>query len=169
MPEARARKAAARPSAVARKAVAVVEPPVEAQVLELLHGLRAEVTGVLGCLVATSDGLLVAADAPELEAAQLAALTSTMTALARHAVEATRRGELLDATVRGTHGHLAVFAISDVAVLAVIAHPDVASAWLNVKTRPVVAQLITLSPRFQRFHAIPPPEPPPPTPTPTPR
>jgi len=136
------------------------EASVADEVAELLHGLRTDVKGVLGCLVATSDGLLVGADAPGLAAPQLAALTSTMTALARHAVEVTRRGDLMDATVRGSDGHLAVFSIGESAVLAVVAHPDVAAAWLNVKTRPVVARLLTLADRFQRFETAVPPSPP---------
>jgi uncharacterized protein len=127
-------------------------PPVAELVAERLRALRTEVKGVLACMVATSDGLLVAEDAPGLEAPQIAALTSTMTALARHAVEVTRRGELMDATVRGSDGHLAVFAIGDTAVLALVAHPDVAVAWLHLKTRPFVRELTELADGFERFY-----------------
>jgi uncharacterized protein len=145
------RSAAARAAAAAREAAAE-EPPVHDLVREELRALRADVRGVLACMVATSDGLLVQEDAPGLEAPQIAALTSTMTALARHAVEVTRRGELLDATVRGTQGHLAVFAIGETAVLAVVADPDVSVAWLHLKTRPTVQRLTALAHRFDRFY-----------------
>jgi predicted regulator of Ras-like GTPase activity (Roadblock/LC7/MglB family) len=131
------------------------DPYVEDEVAEVLRALRNEVKGVLGCLVATSDGLLIHEEAPDLQAPQIAALTSTMTALARHAVEVTHRGVLLDALVRGSDGHLAVFAIGDTAVLAVIAHPSVTVAWLHLKTRPFVRTLTGLAGGFQRFYTGP--------------
>jgi len=125
---------------------------VEEQVARELRRLREEIPGVLACLVATVDGLLVADDASELPAPQLAALTSTLTGLARHAVEVTRRGDLLDAVIRGSDGHLAVFTVGDGAVLAVVAHPDVTVAWLHVRTRPVVQRLARLAAGFGRFY-----------------
>ena len=125
---------------------------VEEQVARELHRLRQEIPGVLACLVATVDGLLVADDGSDLPAPQLAALTSTLTGLARHAVEVTRRGELLDAVIRGSDGHLAVFTVGDAAVLAVVAHPDVTVAWLHVRTRPVVQRLARLADGFGRFY-----------------
>lgn len=50
--------------------------PIDQLVRRELRTLRAEVPGVGACLVATSDGRLVAEDAPDLEAPQTAALTS---------------------------------------------------------------------------------------------
>jgi hypothetical protein len=129
-----------------------VERRAEELVREELRGLRSELKDVLACVVATSDGLLVADDAPGLEAPQIAALTSTMMALARHAVEVTRRGELLDAMVRGSEGHLAVFAIGETAVLAVVADPEVTVAWLHLTTRPFVQRLTALADQFERFY-----------------
>lgn len=126
-------------------------PSVDEQVLDQLTGLRREVPGVVSSLVATSDGLLVGQDS-DLEGAQLAALTSTLAALSRHCVETTRGGELLDAVVRGTNGYLAVFAIGDTAVLAVVADPEVTPAWLHLRTRPVVERLAALAQHFDRFY-----------------
>lgn len=54
--------------------------------------------------------------------------------------------------VRGGEGHLAVFAIGDTAVLAVVADPEVTVAWLHLETRPLVQRLIELAPGFDRFY-----------------
>src|SRR3954469_4811149 len=93
---------------------------VEDQVQQELSGLRSAVSGVDGCVVATSDGLLVAHVLPELEQSAAAALIATLTAVARQAVQITGRGELLDAAIRGTSGYIAVYAVGDSAVLAVL-------------------------------------------------
>jgi len=162
-PAARTRSKAAKPEVVPAGPQTVPVPlPVDPEpesgtgaVEELIHAqlqeLRAQVPGVLACLVASSDGLLIAEQSGELEPTRMAALTATMTALAAQAVQATRRGDLLDAVVRGTMGNLAVFAIGPNAVLAVVSDSDVTVAWLHVKTRPVVEQLLLISDRFDRF------------------
>jgi predicted regulator of Ras-like GTPase activity (Roadblock/LC7/MglB family) len=119
-----------------------------------LCGLREEVPGVLACLIASSDGLLVAEQTQDLEPTRIAALTSTLAALASQAVQATRSGDLLDGVIRGSQGTLAVYALGETAVLAVIADRDVSVAWLHVKTRPVISRLLELSDRFDRFETF---------------
>jgi uncharacterized protein len=61
---------------------------VEDLVREQLLALRSEVRSITGSLVATSDGLLVAADLPD-RPDQVAALTATLVGLARYAVDVT--------------------------------------------------------------------------------
>jgi predicted regulator of Ras-like GTPase activity (Roadblock/LC7/MglB family) len=124
---------------------------VEDQVLAELTGLRSAVSGVEGCVVATSDGLLVAHVLPEDEQSQVAALIATMTAVARQAVLITGRGGLLEAAIRGTSGYLAVYAVGDSAVLAVLGRPNLNIALLQLRTRPVVARLDQLAADFTRF------------------
>jgi uncharacterized protein len=124
---------------------------VEDQVLKELSGLRSSVSGVEGCVVATSDGLLVAHVLPEEEQSQVAALIATMTAVARQAVLITGRGGLLEAAIRGTSGYLAVYAVGDSAVLAVLGRPNLNIALLQLRTRPVVARLDALAVGFTRF------------------
>src|SRR4051812_30415649 len=128
---------------------------VEEQVLKELTGLRSSVRGVEGCVVATSDGLLVAHLLPEEEQSQVAALIATMTAVARQAVLLTGRGGLLEAAIRGTSGYLAAYAVGDSAVLAVLGRPDLNIALLQLRTRPVVARLDQLAAGFTRFSAGP--------------
>jgi predicted regulator of Ras-like GTPase activity (Roadblock/LC7/MglB family) len=124
---------------------------VEDKVLRELSGLRSAVSGVDGCVLATSDGLLVAHVLPEQEQSQVAALISTLVALARHAVEITGRGTLLEAAIHGTSGYLAVYAVGDSAVLAVLGRSDLNVALLQLRTRPVVTRLLALSEGFARF------------------
>jgi predicted regulator of Ras-like GTPase activity (Roadblock/LC7/MglB family) len=124
---------------------------VEDQVQQELSGLRSAVSGVDGCVVATSDGLLVAHVLPELEQSAAAALIATLTAVARQAVQITGRGELIDAAIRGTSGYIAVYAVGDSAVLAVLGRKSLNIALLQLKTRPIVARLDTLAVGFTRF------------------
>ncbi len=125
---------------------------VEDLVSKELVALRASISGVEGCVVATSDGLLVAHVLPEdQEQSQAAALISTLTAVARQAVQITGRGELLEASIRGTSGYLAVYAVGDSAVLAVLGRPTLNIALLQLRTRPVVARLDVLAADFTRF------------------
>jgi uncharacterized protein len=124
---------------------------VESEVVEELTALRAEVGGVAGAIVATSDGLLVAHVLQEAEQSQTAALISAVVGLARHAVELTGRGELREASIRGTSGHVLVFAVGDTAVLAVMTGLEVNLALLQLRARPVVRRLATLAPRFVHF------------------
>lgn len=130
---------------------------VEDEVLKELNALRSSVSGVEGCVVATSDGLLVAHVLPEQdqEQSQVAALIATMTAVARQAVLLTGRGELLEAAIRGTSGYLAVYAVGDSAVLAVLGRPNVNIALLQLRTRPVVTRLNALAAGFTRFSSGP--------------
>jgi uncharacterized protein len=124
---------------------------VEEQVLQELRALSSAVNGVEGCMVSTSDGLMVAHVMPELEQSQVAALIATMTAMARQAVKLTGRGELLEAAIRGTNGYLAVYAVGDSAVLAVLGKPNLNIALLQLRTRPVVTRLEALASGFSRF------------------
>lgn len=127
------------------------QPSVEDQVLAELTGLSSSVSGVEGCVVATSDGLLVAHVLPEREQSQVAALISTLMAVAKQAVLLSGRGALLEAAIRGTSGYLAVYAVGDNAVLAVVGRPDLNIALLQLRTRPVVMRLNELSDGFARF------------------
>ena len=124
---------------------------VEDQVLAELTSLCEAVAGVEGAVVATSDGLLVAHVLAENEQSQVAALISTVAAVARQAVLLTGRGELMEATVRGENGYLSVYAVGDSAVLAVLGRPDLNLAMLQLRTRPVVGRLSLLASGFTRF------------------
>jgi predicted regulator of Ras-like GTPase activity (Roadblock/LC7/MglB family) len=126
---------------------------VESLVLEQLVALRAEVRSVTGSLVATSDGLLVAADLPHLpdHPEQVAALTASLVGLAQYAVDVTGTGALTDALARGSHGYVAAFALDGAATLTVIADADLNIALLHHKLGPVRQALGAAAERFPTF------------------
>ncbi|HEX8804151.1 MAG TPA: roadblock/LC7 domain-containing protein [Acidimicrobiales bacterium] len=125
--------------------------PVEALVRAQLLRLRSQVRSVTGSLVATRDGLLVAADLPGRAPEPVAALTSTLLGLARYAVEVTATGALTGAVVRGTGGHLAAYALGDAATLTVVGGADLDVGQLHLEIRPVLDRLVALSDRFVGF------------------
>src|ERR1700748_436760 len=92
-----------------RKSRRSVEEGVRAE----LQAIRDQVAGVRGSLVATSDGLVVAHDIPDVEPTQIAALAAATLAVARRATLATERGTFRDAGARGSDGYLAVHAARD--------------------------------------------------------
>jgi predicted regulator of Ras-like GTPase activity (Roadblock/LC7/MglB family) len=124
---------------------------VESEVLAELDALRTAVAGVDGGLVATSDGLLVAHNLPGDGAEQIAALVSTVVAVARHAVEITGRGDLREATIRGDAGLVVVHAVGETAVLAVVCRADLNVALLYLHARPAVRRLAALAADFAGF------------------
>src|SRR6266487_4064089 len=92
-----------------RKSRHSVEEGVRAELLQI----RAQVAGVRGSLVATSDGLVVAHDIPDVEPTQIAALAAATLAVARRATLATECGTFREAVARGSDGYLAVYAAGD--------------------------------------------------------
>jgi predicted regulator of Ras-like GTPase activity (Roadblock/LC7/MglB family) len=128
------------------------DDPVAVVALEELRSLRTGIPGVNGSLIVTSDGLLVTHDCLDDDGTeQTGALSSTLLALARHAVDLTARGDLLDAAVRGREGYFVVYALGETAVLAVVGDADLNLAMLHIKTRPVVQRLSGLTEGFARF------------------
>jgi uncharacterized protein len=122
---------------------------------ELIHAelqsIRDNVNGVLGSVVATSDGFLVAHDVPDGEPPQIAALAATTHALAFRATMAAGRGQFRDTVTRGSHGYLAVYALGDAAVFAVIGTPQLNVGMLQFHARAVVGRLAEHAPEFARW------------------
>ena len=81
---------------------------VEDQVRAELRQIRTHVAGVRGSLAATSDGLVVALDIPDVEPTQIAALAAATLAVTRRATMATECGTFREAVARGSDGYLAV-------------------------------------------------------------
>jgi predicted regulator of Ras-like GTPase activity (Roadblock/LC7/MglB family) len=129
------------------------EPGVEDLVREQLRALRSAVRSVTGSLVATSDGLMVAADLPD-RPEQVAALTATLVGLARYAVDVTCSGALTETVARGTDGYVAAFALDASATLTVVAEADLNVAMLHHKLEPIRERLAELSQRFVGFADI---------------
>ena len=114
-----------------------------------MRDLREQVPGVTGALLAASDGLLVAADldsaaAPEVDPDSLAAMAAASLGLARRVVGLTRQGTLGRAVTHASGGHVAVYAVGDVAVLAVLGDEGLDVDRLNQESQPAVGRICTI-------------------------
>lgn len=127
------------------------DPSVEERVRAELRSLRTQVVGVYGSLVATSDGFLVAHDTAGLEPTQLAALVATTLGLARQTTQATGRGQFREAVTRGDDGYLAVYAVGDNSVVAVIGTNDLNIGMLHYQTRDLVKRMAGYASEFNRM------------------
>lgn len=124
---------------------------VEKRVFAELRALRAKVTGVYGSLVATSDGLLVAHDIPNMEPTRVAALVATTLGLAGQATQATGRGPFREAVARGESGYLAVYAAGSSAVVAVIGENEMNIGMLHYEARDMIERITIYSAEFTRW------------------
>jgi uncharacterized protein len=125
--------------------------PVGERVAAELRVLRENVVGVYGSMVATSDGLLIAHDIPDMEPTRIAALVSTTLGLASQTTQATGRGPFREAVARGTDGYLAVYAAGRTAVVAVIGSGDLNIGMLHYEAREVISRVAALSAEFARW------------------
>jgi predicted regulator of Ras-like GTPase activity (Roadblock/LC7/MglB family) len=108
------------------------------QVRAELQQIRTQVAGVRGSLVATSDGLVVAHDIPDVEPAQIAALAAAILAVACRATLATECGTFREAVARGSDGYLAVYAAGDSAIVAVIGTSSLNVGMLQYRAREII-------------------------------
>src|SRR5581483_442189 len=106
---------------------------------------RAHVAGVRGSLVATSDGLVVAHDIPDVEPTQIAALAAATLAVARRATLATECGTFREAVARGSDGYLAVYAAGDSAIVAVIGTSSLNVGMLQYRAREIIERIAAQS------------------------
>jgi predicted regulator of Ras-like GTPase activity (Roadblock/LC7/MglB family) len=114
---------------------------VEELVRTELKQIRAHVAGVRGSLVATSDGLVVAHDIPDVEPTQIAALAAATLAVARRATLATECGTFREAVARGSDGYLAVYAAGDSAIVAVIGTSSLNVGMLQYRAREIIERI----------------------------
>ncbi|HEX6968589.1 MAG TPA: roadblock/LC7 domain-containing protein, partial [Micromonosporaceae bacterium] len=94
---------------------------VEATVLGELRALRQRLAGVSGVVLATTDGMLLASDAPGVDPDPIAALTATSIGLSQQFALSVGYGPVREATVRTAGGVIATFPAGDRALLAVLA------------------------------------------------
>ncbi|MQY08833.1 hypothetical protein ACRB68_69440 [Actinomadura sp. RB68] len=107
-------------------------------VLAELKTLRDRVGDLVGSLVASSDGLLIACDLPgRVEPAGMAALTASELALSYRLAATAHGGALHEVVVRGTGGYVVIYAAGRAASLTVLASPGVNVGRLHLESRPV--------------------------------
>jgi predicted regulator of Ras-like GTPase activity (Roadblock/LC7/MglB family) len=114
-----------------------------------MRGLREQVPGVTGTLVAASDGLLVAADIDSgsvspVEADSLAAIAAASLGVARRGVGVARQGTLGRAVTYASRGHMVVYGVGAAAVLAVLGDEGLDVSALHQKSQPALGRIRTI-------------------------
>ncbi|MFJ1596296.1 roadblock/LC7 domain-containing protein [Streptomyces sp. NPDC087420] len=107
----------------------------EAEVLGELRRLRAVLPQLTGALAATTDGLVLAEDAPGVEAESMAALTAAALGVALRLTESTEQGPFREQLVRGERGYVATYAAGSSAVLTLLAEPRTNVGRLHLEAR----------------------------------
>ncbi|WP_307797090.1 roadblock/LC7 domain-containing protein [Actinomadura barringtoniae] len=116
-------------------------PPDSAVVAELAT-LRERVAGLVGSLVASSDGLLIAHDLPvSIEPAGMAALTASGLALSHRITNTAHGGAFHEVVIRGVDGYVVIYSAGITASLTVLAAPDVNVGRLHLESRPVARRI----------------------------
>lgn len=117
--------------------VPMPEPDSNPEVQAELAGLRARVPGLIGALVASSDGLLVTHDLPgHIEPTGMAALAAAQLSLSDRLAGVAHGGGFQEVVVDGSRGHVVIYA-AGWASLTVLAEPDVNIGRLHLESRPV--------------------------------
>lgn len=125
--------------------------PVEDRLRAEFELIKANVAGVQGTLVATSDGFLVAHDVPDVNLTDVAALIAASRALAIRGITVTGRGQFRETLTRGTDGYLAVYAAGDNAIVAVIGSTELNVAMLHFRVRGSLERIAGFAAEFGRW------------------
>jgi uncharacterized protein len=117
---------------------------VDPAVLEELDRLRGRMPELSGSVLATTDGLVVAHDAHDIEPDSLAALAAAHLALARRFAHAVDHGDLREAVVECDRGYISSYAAGSNALLTVVTSGDANLAMVHLEARRTVRRLISL-------------------------
>jgi predicted regulator of Ras-like GTPase activity (Roadblock/LC7/MglB family) len=110
-----------------------------------LAALRHRVVGVTGCIVAGVDGLLILHDSRSAgEPHDVAAMAAAAHGISRTCGGALGQGQFQEVTIRNRDGCLVVYAVGELALLAVVGDGGVNVARLHLEARPVLGRLAAL-------------------------
>ena len=110
-----------------------------------LAALRHQVTGVQGCVIAGVDGLLILHDTiASAEPHDIAALAAGAHGISRTCGAALGQGGFHECTIRNQRGSLAIYAVGDLALLAVLGDDRLNIARLHLEARQATARLAPL-------------------------
>jgi hypothetical protein len=114
-------------------------------VREELAALRHQVTGVTACIIAGVDGLLILHDSHSAnEPHDVAAMAAAAHGISRTCGAALNQGTFQEVTIRNHGGYLTVYAVGELALLAVIGTNGLNIARLHIEARSVTGRLATL-------------------------
>lgn len=127
-----------------------------------LREVSAEDDAILGgVLVAGADGLVLAAETPDMQVETVSAIAAVVAGLAGKLIERAGVGESKTCLFEGSSGHVAVFPMKDDMVLAVFSKSEVTTGLFNLAARGVLSRLRkALAQEIPATTAGPPGEPP---------
>ena len=93
------------------------QPTKSEELAAVISSIHDAIPELFGVMIASIDGLAVAHDLPEGDAERIAAMAATALGLGSRISERTNLGALTETVIRGTQGHLVVYATGSDAVL----------------------------------------------------
>ncbi|GAB1819957.1 roadblock/LC7 domain-containing protein [Herbidospora sp. RD11066] len=109
-----------------------------------LHSLRERVSGVMESAVATVDGLVVGADTDSISPETVSALSAATLGLGKRFGYEVGLHELREVVIRCRGGYIVVYALGNIALLAILADEGLDVPRLHVESRPTVERLTNL-------------------------
>lgn len=117
---------------------------VDPAVLEELDRLRGRMPELSGSVLATTDGLVVAHDAHDIEPDSLAALAAAHLALARRFAAAVNHGELRESVVECDRGYITSYIAGPNALLTLVTSGAANLAMVHLEARRCVRRLVKI-------------------------
>jgi predicted regulator of Ras-like GTPase activity (Roadblock/LC7/MglB family) len=117
---------------------------VDPAVLTELGHLRARMPELLGSVLATADGMVVAHDSHGIEPDSLAALAAAHLALARRFAHAVNHGELRESVVECDGGYITSYTAGPNALLTLVTSSNANLARVHLEARRCVRRLVAL-------------------------
>jgi uncharacterized protein len=117
---------------------------VDPAVLAELGNLRTRLPELLGTVIATTDGMVVAHDAHGIEPDSLAALAAAHLALARRFAHAVNHGDLRESVVECDGGYITSYTAGPDAVLTLVTTGSANLGMVHLEARRCVRRLVPL-------------------------
>ena len=119
-------------------------PTKSEQLAAIIASMHEAIPELFGVMIASIDGLAVAHDLPEPDAERIAAMSAAALGLGARITERSNLGTLTETIIRGTQGHLVVYAAGNHAVL-VMSGPLTANLTLmRIEARVATVQINSL-------------------------
>ncbi|WP_432978295.1 roadblock/LC7 domain-containing protein [Dactylosporangium sp. CA-233914] len=109
------------------------------ELLQELGRLRRVVPEITGCLVATTDGLLIADDTHSLAVEGVAALSAACLGVSQRIADSAGHQDFQEVLISSSGGHVAMYMAGHGAVLVLLARADANVARLHHEARRAIA------------------------------
>jgi predicted regulator of Ras-like GTPase activity (Roadblock/LC7/MglB family) len=106
-----------------------------------MRALRDRVVGITDTALASRDGLIIVADTVDINPDNVAALAAASLGVAQRITAEAGKGSLREATMRGSGGCVAIYAVNASALLLVIGDEGLDSTRLHLESRSTVEAL----------------------------